>query len=829
MSLPISVLILVIVISSILNIFMLLAQYFLNGKSKVIVYWIFAFSIFTVSELIDYNYVALGGSQVFAVIAVGTLLVLGFVVISAGLKVFFERRITYRLYAFIMAGILLTVTAYFFHQNYNIQQGFLLIFIAITCSIIAKDLYSEHKIKKNITAKSLAYLFIFYVLMSMIQAGIDFWEFEKLKKDTQLITPFIYLQSYVMIAAAGFSLILLVNQRLVNERQSALNALQISEKKYRTDFYFLQSVLESPQDIIIFSLDNNYCYTEFTTFHKQVMEKIWGADIYKGLNMLDIIDDAADKAKAKINFDRALNGEFFTLEEAYGNEKLYRTYYENRYSPVKNSSGAIVGVSVFVIDVTEKRRVTLAIQEVKNHFETLFKINPDATVISSLPDGEILYVNDAFETASGYSRAEVIGNTVLSFGFWAYPAERDVFFDTINSKGFCNGLEITFIPKSGIKIPFLVSAKVYHINGAPHLISIIHDISKRIAAQNEIIREKILSDSIINSLPGVFYLFTRKGKLLRWNKNLQIVTQYKSDELRSMPVIQFITNEEKKVIVLMTKDVIKNGEAAGEANLLTSTNKRIPFYFTGTAISYEGEVCIMGVGVDISERIEAEEKIRITTEKLRQLTTHLESVREQERKRIGREIHDELGQQLTAIKMDVAWIEKKTSEESTAIKNKLTNILQLINGSNESVRRILNELRPGILEDYGILEAMELLSEQFTNNTGIPVEFKSPPAFVKTLPETSICIFRVYQEALTNITRYATAKRVCTSLSVKNNIINVIIEDNGQGFDLGIEKNKNSFGILGMRERVFSLKGDFELVSVLGSGTKIMFSLPNNT
>jgi hypothetical protein len=275
MSLPISVLILVIVISSILNILMLLAQYFLNGKSKVIVYWIFAFSIFTVSELIDYNYVALGGSQVFAVIAVGTLLVLGFVVISAGLKVFFERRITYRRYAFIMAGILLTVTAYFFHQNYNIQQGFLLIFIAITCSIIAKDLYSEHKIKKNITAQSLAYLFIFYVLMSMIQAGIDFWEFEKLKKDTQLITPFIYLQSFVMIAAAGFSLILLVNQRLVNERQNALNALQISENKYRTDFYFLQSVLESPQDIIIFSLDNNYCYTEFTTFHKQVMVRIF--------------------------------------------------------------------------------------------------------------------------------------------------------------------------------------------------------------------------------------------------------------------------------------------------------------------------------------------------------------------------------------------------------------------------------------------------------------------------------------------------------------------------------------------------------------------------
>lgn len=202
-----------------------------------------------------------------------------------------------------------------------------------------------------------------------------------------------------------------------------------------------------------------------------------------------------------------------------------------------------------------------------------------------------------------------------------------------------------------------------------------------------------------------------------------------------------------------------NGEDAVEADFLLKSGDKIPHYFTGRSIDYHGELCLMGVGIDISERIRAQEEITQASEQLRQLTAHLQRIREEERKRIGREIHDELGQQLTAIKMDVAWIDKKTSPESEQIKLKLQNIITLLDSSNLSIRKILNELRMGILEHQTIEEALRWQGQQFSDNTGIPIEFNCPRPISKTDEMAATCLFRVFQESLTNITRYAKAKR----------------------------------------------------------------------
>ena len=260
---------------------------------------------------------------------------------------------------------------------------------------------------------------------------------------------------------------------------------------------------------------------------------------------------------------------------------------------------------------------------------------------------------------------------------------------------------------------------------------------------------------------------------------------------------------------------------------LTKTKEKIPFYFTGIAIDYEGETCVMGVGIDISDRVKAQEKIKHTSEQLRQLALHLQTIREEERKRIGREIHDELGQQVTAIKMDVAWIEKNMPEQTTAVKNKLKNIIELLDGSNTSIRRILTELRSGILDDHDLLEAIKRLGKQFSNNTGIPVKFMFPHNDIKTSVPIANCIYRLYQEAFTNITRYGKASEVFVTLESHDQVITAIIEDNGIGFDPASIQDNKSFGILGMKERVLSLGGDFELISSPGAGTKIRVTLPD--
>jgi len=228
---------------------------------------------------------------------------------------------------------------------------------------------------------------------------------------------------------------------------------------------------------------------------------------------------------------------------------------------------------------------------------------------------------------------------------------------------------------------------------------------------------------------------------------------------------------------------------------------------------------------DITDRKKAEQEINQRNDQLHHLTAHLQTVREEERKRIGREIHDELGQQLTVIKMDVAWIDKNIPAETVAIKSKLQNIINILDGSNQSIRRILSELRPTLLERHDLIDAIKLLEKQFTTNTGIPVSFKTSETEIKLPEAISACIFRAYQEAFTNIARYAGATRVRTSFKrIKDSII-IKISDNGKGFDTSSVESKKSFGLLGMKERVLSLGGIFKVESSPGKGTNITVRL----
>ena len=149
----------------------------------------------------------------------------------------------------------------------------------------------------------------------------------------------------------------------------------------------------------------------------------------------------------------------------------------------------------------------------------------------------------------------------------------------------------------------------------------------------------------------------------------------------------------------------------------------------------------------------------------------------------------------------------------------------MLDGSNQSVRRILSELRPGILDEHGLLEAIEWLRRQFTESTGIPVKFTTTVKNIKVSEQIAICIFRIYQEAFTNITRYSHAKNVSSSIGIIEGNIILNIEDDGIGFDTGSLQNKKSFGILGMKERVLALGGKFALVSSPDYGSKITVDL----
>ncbi len=229
---------------------------------------------------------------------------------------------------------------------------------------------------------------------------------------------------------------------------------------------------------------------------------------------------------------------------------------------------------------------------------------------------------------------------------------------------------------------------------------------------------------------------------------------------------------------------------------------------------------------DVTERVRAEEALRRSQSELRELAYAMNSVREQEKRRIAQELHDELGQALTALKLDVAWLSERLPAGDTAIAEKLNAMQAMIDGTVAATRRISSDLRPLILDDLGLVPAAEWLVQEFTQRTGIPCELvvRSPNLELKDPHATAI--FRILQESLTNVARHAKAQRVEVALGRSDGTVTLNVRDNGRGFNLDDPRRPNAFGLMGLRERVSLLGGDVRIESQPGQGTVLHVQIP---
>jgi signal transduction histidine kinase len=231
---------------------------------------------------------------------------------------------------------------------------------------------------------------------------------------------------------------------------------------------------------------------------------------------------------------------------------------------------------------------------------------------------------------------------------------------------------------------------------------------------------------------------------------------------------------------------------------------------------------------DISERKKFEEELLQSRERLRDLAVHQQVVREEERGRIAREIHDELGQALTALKMDIHWVSHRLPKVEAPLTEKTKSMSVLIDRTVKSVKRISSDLRPGLLDDLGLSAALEWQAEEFSDHTGIPCEIKSDPHDIVLDQQLSTGIFRIFQETLTNIARHADATRVDATLKKDSDKVEMAVRDNGRGFDTRQTPDPKSYGLIGMYERVHSFGGDLKINSAKGLGTTIEVSIPIN-
>ncbi|GGI54088.1 PAS domain-containing sensor histidine kinase [Oxalicibacterium solurbis] len=246
----------------------------------------------------------------------------------------------------------------------------------------------------------------------------------------------------------------------------------------------------------------------------------------------------------------------------------------------------------------------------------------------------------------------------------------------------------------------------------------------------------------------------------------------------------------------------------------------------------EGEVIgTTGISRDITDRKMAEQELLESRSQLRELSAYLQSVREEERTRISRELHDELGQSLTAIRIGLGVLETQyglqnaSAAQAAEWAKNLQQLKHIADSTVESVQRIAADLRPLILDELGLASALDWLLESFSERSGIAFNLVVQPKLPAFDRDVSTAIFRILQEALTNVIRHSHATAVVVELQEDGNAITLRIADNGCGID-SVESHENSIGLLGMRERAFMLGGRLKIQSRPGSGMRIDVQIP---
>jgi len=249
--------------------------------------------------------------------------------------------------------------------------------------------------------------------------------------------------------------------------------------------------------------------------------------------------------------------------------------------------------------------------------------------------------------------------------------------------------------------------------------------------------------------------------------------------------------------------------------------------------SLEGKLVLSSV-VDITERKRAEaerllsqQELRDTLEQLRALSDRVHKAREDERTQVARDLHDQIGQVLTAVKMDVDWVTKRLPNGETQIRTKLGTTLDLVRDATQSLRSICTQLRPGVLDDLGLAAAIEWQATEFGSRTGIQCDVSVPTEDLDLDADRCTAVFRILQEALTNVARHAEAKVVRVSLAQRNGRVLLMVQDDGKGIrDSDMAVSKGSLGLLGIRERVQACGGELQIWGEAGTRTTLAVDIP---
>lgn len=358
--------------------------------------------------------------------------------------------------------------------------------------------------------------------------------------------------------------------------------------------------------------------------------------------------------------------------------------------------------------------------------------------------------------------------------------------------------------------------------------------ARRRQADQELAANRKLLENIAESLGEGLLVLDTNSRLLMMNAEAERLLGWTRSELAERSVHDTIHYQRPDGSALPRSECslfrsVSEGKACRvEDDVLVRKDGTVfPVTYVASPILEEGRVVgTVTAFQDITERKRAEGELRESRRQLQELSAFLQQVREDERTRIARELHDELGQALTALRIDLLWLNDKLPAREQKVDDKLAAMLGVVEKTVDAVRRISEDLRPGMLDDLGLAAAIEHHVAKFADQTGIACELSMSREHYELDSQMATTLFRVLQESLTNVARHAHASKVTVQLQDLRDEMLLIVKDNGCGLPEPSVGKKKTYGLLGMHERVKLLGGSLDISSTPGNGTRIEASLP---
>ena len=365
----------------------------------------------------------------------------------------------------------------------------------------------------------------------------------------------------------------------------------------------------------------------------------------------------------------------------------------------------------------------------------------------------------------------------------------------------------------------------------PQKLIAIEDITDLMSRISELARREKHFQLLFNKAndPVFVNLLTpdhRFGRIIEVNQKAIDTYLYSREEFEYLNPLTLIPPEHRAYHRVITRRLLEERHVIYEIEYFRKDKRRIPVEINAHLFEYHNQPTVLSIVRDISERRRAQQALKNFSLQLRNLASRLQDIREEERTMIAREIHDELGQLLTVLKIEISLLCRQFEKDNTVVQNKVATISDLINQAVQTTQQITAKLRPGILDEVGLVAALEWQAGEFSKHTNIPCKIYFPDHEIELEKDKATALFRIFQEALTNIARHSQAERV--SIFLKNTENKVILEivDNGLGINRQQIDSPQSLGLLGMRERAMVFGGHLEIDGVAGQGTRVKVEIP---